>query len=292
MRLTFLKVLFILFFPISAFPQSFQDSSIIKNLKFINYLIKINELDDANYLLKNIDLNKISNNNIKDSIKFLIGKNYFSMNDIDSSNKYFYEISKNSNQFISSRFFSAYNFICLEKYDNSKDILNDFKTDDLNIENFRSLYLSAIALLKRNYNEFEILSGKFDYNYSPTVQAERSLPEYFEQLKNHKNNSMFLAGLMSAVIPGLGKVYAGKKGEGLAAFIIVSSLAATTFENYKKAGIKNIKTIFFGSVFTAFYIGNIWGSAFSVKIKNDEFNKTINRQIMLDINIPLHTIFY
>ena len=140
--------------------------------------------------------------------------------------------------------------------------------------------------------EFETLSKNFSYDYSSTVQAERSLTKYYKQLKNHKNNSMFVAGLMSAAIPGLGKVYAGKKGEGLAAFIVVSSLAATTFENYKKAGIKNIKTVFFGSIFTAFYVGNIWGSAFSVKIKNDEFNKIINQQIMLDINIPLHTIFY
>jgi len=100
-----------------------------------------------------------------------------------------------------------------------------------------------------------------------------------------------LAAFYSAIIPGSGKIYAGRLGDGLSSFFIVSSLGLITAENWYKAGIKNPKTIFFGSLFSVFYVGNIWGSYFSVQIQNDEFNHEMDHKILFDLHIPLRTIF-
>jgi hypothetical protein len=62
-------------------------------------------------------------------------------------------------------------------------------------------------------------------------------------------------------------------------------------ENLIKDGIKDPKTIIFGSLFGLFYIGNIWGSVISVKLTRDEFNKEINEQIIFNLRVPLRIIY-
>jgi len=58
--------------------------------------------------------------------------------------------------------------------------------------------------------------------------------------------SVALAVIMSAIIPGSGKMYAEQCGEGLAVFFANAILAAIVIENYKKAGLRNYKTILYG----------------------------------------------
>lgn len=100
-----------------------------------------------------------------------------------------------------------------------------------------------------------------------------------------------LAGIYSALIPGAGKFYAGKKKQGIAAFLPILSLGAITYESYRKAGIRNARTIAFGSIFSVFYIGNIWGSALAVKIKDKEFNREYDNKILFDMHIPLRNLY-
>ena len=151
--------------------------------------------------------------------------------------------------------------------------------------------LSGIALLQRNYTSFDNYSKKFTFKNPDLFTEENKLVDYSVKLKKLKKNSPFIAGSLSAIIPGLGKVYAGKPKEGLTAFIPVGILGLQTYEAYQKAGIKSARFIVFGSLFTVFYIGNIWGSVLSVHIVNQEKNNDINRQILFDLDIPLHRVF-
>jgi hypothetical protein len=59
----------------------------------------------------------------------------------------------------------------------------------------------------------------------------------------------------------------------------------------RKDGVSSPRFIIYGSLFSLFYIGNIWGSALSVKIKRQEFNEKIDEQILFDMHIPLRTLF-
>ena len=115
------------------------------------------------------------------------------------------------------------------------------------------------------------------------------------QLKRIKQNiepkSAFLAGLYSSLLPGMGKVYAGDYGSGVSAFLTNAALGAMFYENFRKDGIKDPKTIIFGTLFSAFYIGNIWGSVVNVKVHNQILYDGINQQILLELHIPLRTVF-
>ena len=100
-----------------------------------------------------------------------------------------------------------------------------------------------------------------------------------------------LAGVYSAVLPGAGKFYAGRKKQGIASFLPILSLGAITYESYRKAGIKNARTLVFGSLFSVFYVGNIWGSVLAVKIKQKEFDREYDNKILFDMHIPLRNLY-
>jgi TM2 domain-containing membrane protein YozV len=118
-----------------------------------------------------------------------------------------------------------------------------------------------------------------------------NMNQIITELENHKAKKPWLAGLMSAVVPGSGKFYAGKKGEGVASFIGTVSFGLVAWENYRKLGIKHPKTIIFGSIFAATYVSNIYGSVVSVRIYETEYNHAIHNQILFQLHIPLRNYF-
>ena len=100
-----------------------------------------------------------------------------------------------------------------------------------------------------------------------------------------------MAGALSAVLPGSGKFYAGYKGQGIAALMTVGVLGISAAESYYRLGPKSAQFITFGSLFTIFYIGNIWGSTLSVKLARDHQLREIDDQILFDMHVPLRRIF-
>ena len=188
-------------------------------------------------------------------------------------------------------FFAAYDYAHLGLVPLSDKILVDL-LDAEKFEGLKAFELAGNALLKRNITQFEnyynTLDGYHDFAFS--IEKER-LFLYANEIKGHKNKSPLLAGLMSSVLPGSGKIYAGKTGEGIAAFIIVGAAGMTAYENYHKLGAKHAKTIIFSSIFSILYIGNIYGSVFTVKLANEEFNHEMDHKILFNLHIPLRNIF-
>ena len=94
------------------------------------------------------------------------------------------------------------------------------------------------------------------------------------------------------MVPGLGKIYAGNVGEGIASFLIVGAFAGLTAESWAKAGTpKNWRTITYGTIGGLLYIGNIFGSVASVRIYYEEFETSRSGAVMYGLHIPLRSIF-
>jgi tetratricopeptide (TPR) repeat protein len=88
-----------------------------------------------------------------------------------------------------------------------------------------------------------------------------------------------LAVGMSAVVPGLGKVYTGNWQDGLIAFIIVGSNAWQAYNGFSKKGVKSVNGWIFGSLATGFYFGNLFGSHKAAKTRNHKTKHALMRQI-------------
>jgi tetratricopeptide (TPR) repeat protein len=83
-----------------------------------------------------------------------------------------------------------------------------------------------------------------------------------------KRKSPFLAGALSTVTPGLGRVYSGDWKDGLVSLIFTAGMAFQSYRGFDQGGIKSAKGWIYGGVGAGFYLGNIYGSVKSAKNKN------------------------
>lgn len=97
--------------------------------------------------------------------------------------------------------------------------------------------------------------------------AERKHIENFYEWKNDPPyKSPLLAGLLSAVIPGLGKVYTENYTDGLFAAFLTGVFGYISYTNFKAD--HQVRAWIFTGVTAFFYAGNVYGSAASAQIYN------------------------
>jgi hypothetical protein len=277
-----------LFFNLSlAQSRSFQNE-----IKFASHLIDNYEYKDASLVLKNISKNNTLNSAQFDSVNYFIGWIFYNQKTLDSSSFYLNMVSSHSSYFYKSKFYEAFNSAYLGKYSNAILLLDSIKTDSFtDYEKLKNFEKAAFSLLQHDYKSFEKLSNQFTGSYFPIANEEKALTNYYTKIKEHNPKSPLLAGVMSAIVPGSGKFYTGHRGQGATALVTVVSLAAIAAESYYRAGPKSIQFISFGAIFSIFYAGNIWGSVNSVKKRNDTFYKELERNVLLDMHIPLRRVF-
>lgn len=80
--------------------------------------------------------------------------------------------------------------------------------------------------------------------------------------------SPWLAGGMSVIIPGAGKLYTGYWQDGLLALLFVSANAWQAYRGFNKKGIESAYGWTFASISFLFYSGNIYGAVKSAKKYN------------------------
>ena len=69
-----------------------------------------------------------------------------------------------------------------------------------------------------------------------------------------------IAGVMSALIPGSGRIYAGNWEDGLLSFIVVGVTAWQAYRGFEKRGSSSLYAWIYGLAGIGFYAGNIYGS--------------------------------
>ena len=282
------KITFIItFFLIVDFVNAQEYHSFREQINFTKYLLKNHLTDDCITLLKNELSYENYSTEQKDSINNFLGHAYYNINNFDSAAIYFGSVSPSIQSFSESIYLSAYSFSMLKNYIKGIEQLKKIDTSKVKEKEFRDLQLSGIYLLSRDTSGFSRVSKTFTFSYNDFNEQENKIIKLNNEIKNIKPKSGFLAGLLSAMIPGLGKVYAGKVGQGVSSFIPVTLMGLSAYETYKKAGIKSSRFIIMSSLFSIFYIGNIWGSALSVSVCRNEKNNEIDNQILFNLRIPL-----
>ena len=271
----------------TVFAQTEEEIS--KELKFINHLLGRQNNDESLFLLENLQ----SDNPLQqDTINYLTGWTLYNQKALESSAWYLSLVSRESPWFEKSNFFAAYNLTYLGKREKSLKRLSlfddNFSREVLEMKNFQ---LAGISLLDRRLDDFQRYSAGFTGSYSFMAEEEKKLVNYFERINSAPNRSPFLAGLMSAAVPGLGRIYAGKTAEGIAGFLYVGAMFAATYDFYNRLGSNNPFFILSAGLSGIFYIGNIWGSVVTVQRVKNEFNYEMDQRILLDIHIPLRKLF-
>jgi hypothetical protein len=282
-----LGVVLLIFIHCTGFTQQFSFS---KEVQFAEYLQDKEAYKEAKYVLDQIDTTYLSPQQ-RDTLFYLTGWGAYLSKQLDTSVKYLLKVSPSHPLFQKSRFFAAYNMAYLGRPDPSKETLVNIPVADSIVKEMQRFQLAGVALLKRDYSSFEKYQRDFTYSFYAFEKEEHRLGTYHQKLSSYRHKSPLLAGIYSAVLPGAGKFYAGKKKQGIASFLPIASLGLVTYEAYRKGGAGSARFLAFGSLFSLFYVGNIWGSVLSVKIKQNEFYREYDNKILFDLHIPLRNLY-
>jgi TM2 domain-containing membrane protein YozV len=268
------------------------DTSFKTEIKFIQHLINIDDQQAAlQELTKLSSLNSLKNEQL-DSIYYFFGWIHYNKKQLDTSSYYFKKVKLSSPLYFKSSFYESFNYAYTNQYKKAYASLTSINTDSVfEFSALKRFELAGVSLLKRDFVDFEKWSSEFRGDYYPVSENEKLFKEYYNDLKNRRKKSPLLAGTFSAFLPGTGKFYTGFKGEGATAMLTVLSLGVLAAESFYRAGPRSPQFIAFTGLFSVFYIGNIWGSITSVKKRNDAYNKELDRNILLDMHMPLRRVF-
>lgn len=267
----------------SGFSQSKSE------LLFIEHLINKGYYKETIFLL---DRDSLKFNKLQlDSVYYYKGWANYSLKNLEQSTQSFLKVNAESSFYAKSRLFAGYNQTYLGKYTDARETFAQLKFDDEMKQALVVFELSGIDMLEGKWVKAKAHLRQINPDIAFLNQQIMALQQIGKEIETHKKKSALLAGAMSGIIPGAGKIYAGKTGEGIASMIATTGFGLITWENYRKLGIGNLKTLFFGGIFLASYVSNIYGSVISVKITEQNYADTTHNQILFQLHIPLRNFF-
>ncbi|MDX9941206.1 MAG: hypothetical protein RBS53_03205 [Bacteroidales bacterium] len=260
-----------------------------RELDFARYLMARNELSESLFVLEKLDAPSPA---LQDSIRFYKGWILYQQKQLEPSAAFLLEVTTESPLFERSRFFASYNLAHIGDRTRADSILQGLSFAPGSLQDaLLNFEQGAMALLGRDFEAFDAHAARFSGAFNPFALQEKSLVELAEKLKDHPNHSPFLAGALSTLVPGLGKIYAGKTAEGIASFLYIGAMALTSYDFYRRLGPQNGFFILSAATTGIFYAGNIWGSAVAVNRHKNEYKHEMDQRILFDMHIPLRNIF-
>lgn len=150
--------------------------------------------------------------------------------------------------------------------------IKHIEEDKIPIRNHRlrmKLLEASNYLMLRRWSAASELLGSGKWSEYPDLDAKRlALLRCANMGKGIKYKSPTIASLLSAVIPGSGKVYCKQYGDGLYSFFLISLTALIAIDGFKDDGLRSIKGWMAGGASLIFYLGNIYGSGVCAKYRN------------------------
>lgn len=135
-----------------------------------------------------------------------------------------------------------------------------------------------------NWKSAQNIGEKNNFKDSSNTQM---LYDILNSQATEKYRKPGVAMALSTVVPGLGKVYAGRWKDGIMSFVFVGVSAFQAYRAFNQVGIKTTRGWIFATLGTGFYVGNIYGSFHAARLRN----KRINEKYLLRINSTIDSIY-
>jgi tetratricopeptide (TPR) repeat protein len=155
---------------------------------------------------------------------------------------------------------------------------------------------SSSAYLRDNVAALQVLSLLREHDWGKARRAAESFPPNTPEgplaplatlardglRQPHKSPPV--AAVLSAVIPGSGKVYAGRNTDGIYSFLLVGVTSWFAYEGFRDHGISSGKGWWFASSSAFFYAGNVYGAAVAARQYNTVVLERLDHEIQIQIN--------
>ncbi|GIK22306.1 MAG: hypothetical protein BroJett005_17200 [Ignavibacteriota bacterium] len=227
---------------------------------------------DRDYLRAIDEYEKYLSYSDEDTIRFKIALAFSAIGDQYNAIKNFNSLQETSKLYQISRIEELKSLFNLKQFSqlNSKaNELNQLKSDYSDIA--KKIVNLSYLLNNESMPSEKIFLEPFDDQEKTIVQ------NFYFQKTNPDYKSEVLAGVYSAIIPGLGKIYTENYSDGITSFLLTglfSYLAYTNFNNDHP-----VRAWIFTLAGAGFYAGNVYGSIASAQI----FNAKINFDFINDV---------
>lgn len=139
-------------------------------------------------------------------------------------------------------------------------------------------------LMQKQWSEageiFKTLQGSEVTSVSQKAVAYHT---YAEKGADLPTRSPFLAGILSTIVPGTGRLYTGRFSDALTSLLIVGLTGWQAYDGFQRDGLSSAKGWTLGTLSGIFYVGNIYGSVISARVYNrhvtDEFLTTLSVEL-------------
>lgn len=227
---------------------------------------------DRDYLRAIDEYEKYLSYSDEDTIRFKIALAFSAIGDQYNAIKNFNSLQETSKLYQISRIEELKSLFNLKQFSqlNSKaNELNQLKSDYSDIA--KKIVNLSYLLNNESMPSEKIFLEPFD------VQEKTIVQNFYFQKTNPDYKSEVLAGVYSAIIPGLGKIYTENYSDGITSFLLTglfSYLAYTNFNNDHP-----VRAWIFTLAGAGFYAGNVYGYIASAQI----FNAKINFDFINDV---------
>lgn len=227
---------------------------------------------DRDYLRAIDEYEKYLSYSDEDTIRFKIALAFSAIGDQYNAIKNFNSLQETSKLYQISRIEELKLLFNLKQFSqlNSKaNELTQLKSDYSDIA--KKIVTLSYLLNNESMPSEKIFLEPFDDQEKTIVQ------NFYFQKTNPDYKSEVLAGVYSAIVPGLGKIYTENYSDGITSFILTglfSYLAYTNFNNDHP-----VRAWIFILAGAGFYAGNVYGSIASAQI----FNAKINFDFINDV---------
>lgn len=138
----------------------------------------------------------------------------------------------------------------------------------------------SYLMQKRWLEADKIFNGLQESDVAEVRENARQYQNYAMQGTQLPNRSPFLAGILSTIVPGAGRLYTGRIGDALTSLFIVGLTGWQAYDGFRRDGFSSAKGWGFGALSGIFYVGNVYGSVLSARVYNrhaaDEFLATLS----------------
>jgi len=121
--------------------------------------------------------------------------------------------------------------------------------------------------------------AKSTYKSLPDSNSFRPYSIIFNEIDNAAYKSYPAAIGLSAIVPGMGKVYTGDWKDGIISFVFVAGMSLQAYRGYKNYGTESGHFIGYASLAGVFYLSNLYGTYRSVKKHNESTRQKIQNRI-------------
>ena len=271
-RISYLLILFNFILANTHFAQDSNNLLSNKNrIAFGNYLFY-----EHDYLRAIDEFNSVLKMEWSDSLQFKVATSYYRMSMFDKSVLEFNKIITDVGLARSAQLERIRSFYQLGNYNKLRDKIKSYYLVMGESQKLSKLYNYSLLM------DYSALPEKSIYLAPFNTEEKNKIAQFYNWESNPPYKSPTMAALMSAIIPGSGKVYANEIGDGITAFLLTglfTYLAVDKFQNNHTAS-----GWLYASIATFFYAGNVYGSATAVQNYNAGIKFNFDSEVKIFIN--------